>query len=147
MGLKERLAQDLKLSMKAKDTVKKNTVTTIRAAIKQIEVDKRIELDDDGVTEVISKELKKRKDVLPEYEKSGRDDLINQLKTEIEIIMGYLPSQLSSDELDEIVKQAVEATGAYTMKDMGKIMAEVMPKVKGRADGRMVNEVARKYLN
>ncbi len=147
MGLKERLAQDLKLSMKAKDTVKKNTVTTIRAAIKQIEVDKRIELDDDGVTEVISKELKKRKDVLPEYEKSGRDDLINQLKTEIEIIMGYLPSQLSSDELDEIVKHAVEATGAYTMKDMGKIMAEVMPKVKGRADGRMVNEVARKYLN
>ncbi len=147
MGLKERLAQDLKLSMKAKDTVKKNTVTTIRAAIKQIEVDKRIELDDDGVTEVIAKELKKRKDVLPEYEKSGRDDLINQLKTEIEIIMGYLPSQLSSDELDEIVKQAVEATGASTMKDMGKIMAEVMPKVKGRADGRMVNEAARKYLN
>lgn len=147
MGLKERLAQDLKLSMKAKDTVKKNTVTTIRAAIKQIEVDKRIELDDDGVTEVIAKELKKRKDVLPEYEKSGRDDLINQLKTEIEIIMGYLPSQLSSDELDEIVKQAVEDTGASTMKDMGKIMAEVMPKVKGRADGRMVNEAARKYLN
>ena len=84
---------------------------------------------------------------MPEYEKSGRDDLINQLKTEIEIIMGYLPSQLSSDELDEIVKQAVEATGASTMKDMGKIMAEVMPKVKGRADGRMVNEAARKYLN
>ncbi len=147
MSLKEQLAQDLKLSMKEKDTVKKNAVQGIRAAIKQVEIDTRAELDEAGVIEVIAKELKRRRDVLPEYEKSGRDDLIADLKKEIDIIMGYLPSQLSHDELDEIVKAAVEATGASSMKDMGKIMAEVMPKIKGRADGRAVNEIAKNYLN
>ena len=147
MSLKEKLAQDLKLSMKEKDTVKKNAVQGIRAAVKQVEIDTRAELDDEGVIEVIAKELKRRKDVLPEYEKSGRDDLIADLKKEIDIIMGYLPSQLSHDELDEIVKAAVETTGASSMKDMGRIMAEVMPKIKGRADGKAVNEIAKNYLN
>lgn len=119
----------------------------MRAAVKQIEIDKRCELDDDAVIEVIAKELKKRKDVLPEYEKSGRDDLIAQLKQEIDIVVGYLPSQLSHEELDEIVKAAVASTGASSMKDMGKIMAEVMPKIKGRADGKEVNLLAKKYLS
>ena len=147
MNLKDKLAQDLKLSMKEKDTVKKNAVQSIRAAVKQVEIDQRVELDDDGITEVIAKELKRRKDVLPEYEKSGRDDLIEDLKKEIDIIMGYLPSQLSREELDEIVKSAVLSTGASTMKDMGKIMAVVMPQIKGRADGKAVNEIAANYLS
>ena len=147
MTLKEKLAEDLKLSMKEKDTIKKNTVQSIRAAVLQIEKDKQVTLDDDGVIEVISKELKRRKDVLPDYEKSGRDDLIADLNKEIEIVMAYLPSQLSHDELDEIVKNAVEATGASSMKDMGKIMQAVMPQIKGRADGKMVNEIAKKYLS
>ncbi len=147
MSLKEKLSEDLKLSMKEKDTIKKNTVQSMRAAILQVEKDKLITLDEDGVIEVIAKELKKRKDALPDYEKSGREDLIEGLKREIEIITGYLPSQLSHDELDEIVKAAVELTGASSMKDMGKIMQEVMPKIKGRADGRMVNDIAKKYLN
>ena len=147
MSLKEKLAQDLKLSMKEKDTVKKNAVQGIRAAVKQVEIDTRAELDDEGVIEVIAKEFKRRKDVLPEYEKSGREDLIADLKKEIDIIMGYLPSQLSHDELDEIVRAALDATGASSMKDMGKIMAEVMPKIKGRADGKAVNEIAKNYLN
>lgn len=146
MSLKENLAQDLKLSMKEKDIVRKNTVQGIRAAILQTEKDNRIELDDQGVIDVIAKELKKRKDVLPEYEKSGREDLITQLNREIEIVMGYLPSQLSEDELDEIIKAAVESTGASTKKDMGKIMAAVLPQVKGRADGKLVNKLASKYL-
>lgn len=146
MSLKENLAQDLKLSMKEKDIVRKNTVQGIRAAILQTEKDNRVELDDQGVIEVIAKELKKRKDVLPEYEKSGREDLITQLNREIEIVMGYLPSQLSEDELDEIIKAAVESTGASTKKDMGKIMAAVLPQVKGRADGKLVNKLASKYL-
>ena len=147
MSLKEQLAQDLKLSMKEKDTVKKNAVQSIRAAIKQVEIDTRAELDEAGVIDVVAKELKRRKDVLPEYEKSGRDDLTADLKKEIDIIMGYLPSQLSHDELDEIVKAAVDATGASSMKDMGKIMAAVMPQIKGRADGKAVNEIAKNYLN
>ena len=146
MSIKETLTQDLKLALKEKDTIKKNTVQGIRAAILQFEKDNLTELSDDGILDVIAKELKKRKDVLPEYEKSGRQDLITQLNREIEIVMGYLPSQLSEDELDEIVKSAVESTGASTMKDMGKIMAEVMPKIKGRADGKLVNTLAKKYL-
>ena len=146
MSIKETLAQDLKLSMKEKDLIRKNTVQSIRAAILQVEKDNLTELDDDAIIDVIAKELKKRKDVLPDYEKSGREDLITQLNREIEIVMGYLPSQLSEDELDEIVKNAVESTGASSMKDMGKIMAEVMPKIKGRADGKLVNVLAKKYL-
>ena len=146
MSIKETLAQDLKLSLKEKDIIRKNTVQGIRAAVLQYEKDNLTELDDDGILDIIAKELKKRRDVLPEYEKSGREDLITQLKREIEIVMGYLPSQLSEDELDEIVKTAVESTGASGMKDMGKIMAEVMPKIKGRADGKMVNALAKKYL-
>ena len=146
MSIKETLAQDLKLSMKEKDLIRKNTVQSIRAAILQVEKDNLTELDDDAIIEVIAKELKKRKDVLPDYEKSGREELITQLNREIEIVMGYLPSQLSEDELDEIVKNAVESTGASSMKDMGKIMAEVMPKIKGRADGKLVNALAKKYL-
>ena len=146
MSLKDKLSDDLKLSMKEKDLIRKNTVQSIRAAILQVEKDNLTELDDDAIIEVIAKELKKRKDVLPDYEKSGREELITQLNREIEIVMGYLPSQLSEDELDEIVKSAVESTGASTMKDMGKIMAEVMPKIKGRADGKLVNTLAKKYL-
>lgn len=146
MSIKETLTQDLKLALKEKDTIKKNTVQGIRAAVLQFEKDNLTELSDDGVLNVIAKELKKRRDVLPEYERSGRQDLITQLNREIEIVMGYLPSQLSEDELDEIVRQAVEATGASSMKDMGALMAEVMPKVRGRADGKMVNALAKKYL-
>jgi uncharacterized protein YqeY len=146
MSIKETLVQDLKLSLKEKDSIKKNTIQSIRAAILQVEKDSRKELTEDGILEVIAKELKKRRDVLPEYEKSGREDLITQLNREIEIVMGYLPSQLSQDELDEIVRQAIEAVGASSMKDMGALMAEVMPKVRGRADGSMVNALAKKHL-
>lgn len=147
LALKEKLMEDLKLSMKDKDTVRKNTVQSVRAAIKQVEVDNRVELSDDDIIGVIAKGAKKRKDVLPEYEKSGRTDLIDELKREIEILMGYLPSQLSKEELGEIVKNAIAEVGASSMKDMGKIMANVMPKIKGRADGGMVNAIAKELLN
>lgn len=146
MTLKDKLAEDLKFSMKSKDTIRKNTVQSIRAAVLQVEKDNKVTLDDDGVIEVIAKELKKRKDVLPDYEKSGRDDLIGDLKKEIEVLVGYLPSQLTKEELDEIVKKSIETVGATSIKDMGKIMADVLPKVKGRADGKMVNEIVRTYL-
>jgi uncharacterized protein YqeY len=147
MSLKEKLTEDLKESMKSKDEIRKNTVQLIRSSILQIEKDKRIVLDEDGVLDVIAKELKKRKDALPEYEKSGRQDLIDNLKKEIEIIKGYLPEQLSVEELAVIVKKAIEDTEANSIKDMGKIMAAVMPQTKGRADGKAINEIARKYLN
>ena len=146
MEIKELLAQDLKEAMKAKDTIRKNAVQSVRAAVLQVEKDSRTTLDNDGVIGVIAKEVKKRKDVLPDYEKSGRDDLIAELKREIEVLTGYLPSQLSQEELDGIVKEAIERLGATSMKDMGKIMADVMPKITGRADGGAVNLSVKKQL-
>ena len=146
MNLKEQLAQDLKTAMKDKDVIRKNAVQSIRAAVLQVEKDSKVVLDDDGVIGVIAKEAKKRKDVLPDYEKSGRDDLIADLKKEIEVLSGYLPSQLSQEELDGIVKDAIERLGATSMKDMGKIMADVMPKITGRADGGAVNLTVKKIL-
>ena len=146
MSLKDQLGEDLKSAMKEKDTIKKNVVQLIRAGVKQIEVDKRITLDDEGITEVIAKQLKQRRDSLPEYEKSGREDLIAQLKREMEILMGYLPKQLSREELEEIVKEAVLATGAKTIKDIGKVMSYVMPKTKGVADGKEINAIVREML-
>lgn len=147
MLLKEKLMADLKEAMKNKQDIRKNTVQLIRAAVLQVEKDKKIVLDEDGIIEVIAKELKKRKDSLPDFEKSGRQDLIENLKEEIKVIEEYLPEPLSIEELEEIVKTAVSATGAQSVKDMGKVMAEVMPKVKGRADGKTINEIAKKYIN
>ncbi len=147
MSLKEQLSADLKTAMKDKDSIRKNVVQFVRAGILQIEKDKKITLDDDGVIEVIAKQLKQRRDSLPDYEKSGREDLINELKTEMDILMGYLPQQLTKDELTEIVAEAVKETGASSVKDMGKIMAFVMPKTKGRADGKVINEIARAILS
>ena len=146
MDIKERLMEDLKLSMKEKDTVRKNAVQSTRAAILQYEKDNKVTLSDDEVIVVIAKEVKKRKDALPDYEKSGRDDLIADLKREIEVLTAYLPSQLSKEELEEIVIGCIKSVGAQSMKDMGKIMAEVMPKVQGRADGRAVNEIVKSYF-
>ncbi len=146
MDIKERLMEDLKLSMKEKDTVRKNAVQSTRAAILQYEKDNKVTLSDDEVIVVIAKEVKKRKDALPDYEKSGRDDLIADLKREIEVLTAYLPSQLSKEELEEIVIACIKNVGAQSMKDMGKIMAEVMPKVQGRADGRAVNEIVKSYF-
>ena len=146
MSLKEILAEDLKSAMKDKDTVRKNTVQMVRAAVLQFEKDKKVTLDDEGVLEVIAKQLKQRKDSLPDYEKSGRDDLIAELKAEIDVLMKYLPEQLTKEELEVIVKEAIVETGASSIKDMGKIMATVMPKTKGRADGKMINEIAKAML-
>ena len=147
MNLKDKLAQDLKAAMKDKDTVRKNVVQMIRAGVLQIEKDKKTVLDDDGVLEVIAKQLKESKDSLPDYEKSGRSDLIAELKAEIGYLMEYLPEQLSDEELGEIVKEAIASVGAESVKDMGKVMSAVMPKTKGRADGRRINEIARGLLS
>lgn len=146
MSLKETLLQDMKEAMKNKDTVRKNTVQLIRAGVLQIEKDKQIELDDEGVLDVIAKELKKRRDSLPDFEKSGRADLIENLNKEIEVLLGYLPQQLTEDEIKVIVEEAVNATGASSMKDMGKVMGLITPKVKGRADNKIVSTFVKQML-
>ena len=145
--LKEKLMEDLKEAMKEKQTLRKNVVQMIRAAILQVEKDKQIELEDNQILEIIAKEAKKRKDSLADYEKSGREDLINQVKEEIEIISEYLPKQLTKEEITEIVKQVIEETGATSRKDMGKVMKSAKEKMGATADGKTINEVVRELLN
>lgn len=146
MALKEELLLDLKAAMKAKDNVKKQAVTMVRAAILQIEKDTKKELGDDEIIDVISKQVKQRKDSLEEFIKAEREDLVEQTKAELDVLMNYMPKQLTKEELIVIVKEAISSTGAKTKKDMGKIMKEVMPKIKGKADGKSVNEVASSLL-
>ena len=146
MSLKEKLQEDLKSSTKNKDTIKKSVVTLIRAAIKQHEVDNRVELADDAIIDIISKQLKQRKDSLAEFVKANRDDLVEETKSEIQVLEGYLPQQLSEEELEKIVIETIAEVGATSMKDMGKIMAAIKPKTAGRADGRKINELVKKNL-
>ena len=145
MSLKEQLFADLKTAMKEKDTLRKDTVQLIRSGILQIEKDNKIELDDEGVLDVISKQLKRR-DALPDFLKSGRTDLVEKLNKEIEILLSYLPEQLNEDEIKKIVEEAVAEIGAASIKDMGKVMASVTPKVKGRADMKLVGGFVKKML-
>lgn len=146
MSLKEQLFADLKTAMKEKDTLRKDTVQLIRSGILQIEKDNKVELDDEGVLDVISKQLKSRRDSLPDFLKSGRTDLIEKLNQEIEILLSYLPEQLNEDEIKKIVEEAVAEVGAASIKDMGKVMAVITPKVKGRTDMKLVGGFVKKML-
>lgn len=146
MSLKDKLLEDYKTAMKEKDVVRKNVVGMVRAAILQFEKDNKVVLDDSGVLNVIAKEIKKRKDSLPEYIKSGRQDLIDELNREIEILNSYLPPMLSEEEIEQVVKETIEIIKPNGMKDMGKVMQEVMKKISGRAEGKVVSEIVKKYL-
>ena len=146
MSLKEKLQEDLKFSMKNKDTVKKSVITLIRAAVKQYEVDNRVELGDEEIIDIISKQLKQRSDALEEFAKANREDLVNETEAEIKVIKEYLPQQLSEEELNEIVKSTISEVGATSMKDMGKIMSAIKPKTKGRADGKLINKLVKANL-
>ena len=145
--MKERLMADLKLAMKEKDVIRKNTVQMVRSAILQYEKDNKATLDDDGIIDVIAKELKQRRDSLPDFEKSGREDLIANLKTEMDVLMEYLPEQLSEVELAKVISDAIAQTGASSIKDMGKVMGVVTAATKGRADAKMIGALAKKMLS
>ena len=145
--LKEKLLDDLKNCMKEKNVVRKNVIQMVRAAILQVEKDKQIELDDEQIISIIAKESKKRKDSLVEYEKSGREDLINEIKEEIDILTEYLPKQLSFEEVEAIVKEVIAEVGATSMKDMGKVMKVAKEKIGASSDGKTINEVVKKCLS
>ena len=145
--LKERLLEDLKNCMKDKNVVRKNVIQMVRAAILQVEKDKQITLDDNQIIDIIAKESKKRKDSLADYEKSGREDLINEIKEEIAILSEYLPKQLSNEEVEAIVKEIIETVGATSIKDMGKVMKSAKEKIGAASDGRTINEAVKKLLN
>ena len=145
--LKEKLLEDMKTSMREKNNIRKNVIQMVRAAILQVEKDKHIELNDDQILEIIAKESKKRKDSLPDYEKSGREDLINQVKEEIEILAEYLPKQMSKEEIEKVVEEVIASLGATTMKDMGPVMKEAKAKIGPAADGKTINEIVKEKLS
>ena len=145
--LKEKLLEDLKECMKTKNTVRKNAIQMVRAAILQVEKDKAIELNDDQIIDIIAKEAKKRKDAQADFEKSGREDLIAQVKEEIEILSEYLPKQLSEEELEQIIKEIIQQENATSMKDMGKVMKSAKEKIGARSDGKTINEIVKRLLS
>lgn len=133
--------------MKEKNVVRKNVIQMVRAAILQVEKDKHITLEDEQIIDIIAKESKKRKDSLTDYEKSGREDLINEIKEEIAILAEYLPKQLSIEEVETIVKEVISEVGATSMKDMGKVMKSAKEKIGPASDGKTINEVVKKLLS
>ena len=133
--------------MKEKNTVRKNVVQMIRAAILQVEKDKGIEVTDEQIIEIMAKEAKKRKDSLDDYQKGGREDLVKQIEEEIAIISEYLPKQLSKEEVAEIVKEVIAEVGATSIKDMGKVMKVAKEKIGAASDGKTINEIVKAQLN
>lgn len=148
MSLKEKLANDMKEAMKAREAgkVRLSVIRLVRSAVRQIEIDEKVELDDEGILAVISKEVKQRRDSIEEFKKGGREDLVAQNEADAAILMEYLPAQLSEAEVRALVDEAVAAVGAQGPKDMGKVMKELMPKVKGKADGKLVNQLVKEAL-
>jgi|ASRK01.1.fsa_nt_gi uncharacterized protein YqeY len=146
MSLKEQLFTDMKDAMKAKDSLRKNTIQSVRTAVLQEEKDNNVVLSDDQIIGVIASQLKKRKAALPEFEKSGREDLINELKSEIKVLESYLPEQLSQEELTRMIQEVIEEVGATSMKDMGKVMQVMTDRATGRADNKLVSQIVRKLL-
>lgn len=145
--LKEKLLEDLKISMRDKNVVRKNTVQMVRAAILQIEKDTGNEVDDAKIIDIIAKEMKKKKDAMPDFEKAGRQDLIDQTKEEMAVLEEYLPKQLSAEEIKEIVSKVIADVGATSIKDMGIVMKEAKAKIGAGADGRAINEAVKELLS
>lgn len=146
MNLSERLNEDMKQAMRNQDKFKLSTIRMVRATIKNLEIDLKRTLNDNEVLDILGREIKQRKDALQEFEKAGRDDLAQQVKAEAEILAEYLPEQLSEEEIKVIVQQTIQETGASSKAEMGKLMSALMPKVKGLADGRLVNQVVQQLL-
>jgi len=144
--LKEKLMEDLKVSMREKNNVRKNTIQMVRAAILQIEKDKGIEVDDSKILEIIAKEVKTKKDALADFEKAERQDLIEQTNEEMAILQEYLPKQLSHDELKDKIAEIISKIGATSIKDMGAIMKEAKAQIGTAADGKSINEVVKELL-
>lgn len=134
MSLKAQVSEDMKTAMRAKDSVRLGAIRLLQAAIKQREVDERIELDDSNVIAVIEKMLKQRRDSIAAYESANRHDLADVEKFEVTVLQTYLPQQLTEDEIKAILEKVVVESGAAGIKDMGKVMAEIKPLVAGRAD-------------
>ena len=147
MSLKEQITEDMKAAMRARETVKLGTIRLLTAAMKQKEVDERVELTDSMVLAIIEKMIKQRKDSISQFEAGGRQDLADIEKTELTILSGYMPASLSDAEIQAEVAAAVAASGAAGPQDMGKVMAILKPKLAGRADMTVVSGLVKAALS
>jgi hypothetical protein len=146
MHPKVQLQQDLKDAMRAKDELRKSVIRMTISALKNAEIDAGGELDEDAAFAVMTTEAKRRRDSIADYEKGGRDDLVEQEKAELAVLESYLPAQLGKEEIAAQAKAVIAEVGASSMKDMGKVMGALMPRLKGQADGRLVNQVVKELL-
>jgi uncharacterized protein YqeY len=146
MSLQQRLQDDWKAAMKVRDSFKASVINMARAAILHQEKTDGNKLDDDAVITILAREVKQRRDAAVEYSNGNRQDLVDQANKESEILLEYLPQQLSETEVRTIILEAVNEIGAVSIKDMGKLMTAVMPKLKGRADGKLVNQIVKDIL-
>jgi hypothetical protein len=147
MSLKGQITEDMKSAMKAGDKDRLKVVRLMLSAVKQVEIDKRIEIDDDGVLAVLGKMLKQRRDSVEQFEKGGREDLAKIERDEIAILEQYLPAQLSADELASLIDEAIKASGAGSIRDMGKVMGQIKAKAAGRADMGAVSAAVKERLS
>jgi len=147
MSLKEQIKNDIKDAMRAKETVKRDTLRNIQAAIKQIEVDERREVSDADVEAIMMKYLKQREDAKTQFSDAGRDDLVAKEEAEIAIVKAYLPEPMDDAELESVLKEVIASVGAESMKDMGKVMGTAKNTIGSRADGGRINQIVKKLLS
>lgn len=147
MNLVEQLKQDMITAMKDKDKDRLTVIRMVKAALDKEKIDKKIEITDDLLIDVVNKQIKMRNDSIEEFKKASRDDLVESVTKEVEVLMNYLPEQLSEEEVESIISEVITIVDASTMKDMGKVMQEVTPKVKGRFDMKKVSEIIKSKLN
>ncbi len=147
MSLLQDLTKDMVAAMKSRDKETLNTVRMLKAAVKNEQIDKGHELTPDEEVAVMSREYKQRKESLEEFKKAGRDDLVKQTQAEMKIVEKFLPKQLSADEVKKVVDDTIDQLGASGMKDFGKVMGAAMGKLKGQADGKIVNQTVKAELN
>ncbi|MET3290110.1 GatB/YqeY domain-containing protein [Brevibacillus fluminis] len=146
MSVMERLNQDLKQAMKDKAAIKLSVIRMVKAAIKNEEINKGSLLSEDEELSILTRELKQRRESLQEFEKAGREDLAEKIREEIIVLTSYMPAQLSEDEIRQIATEVISQVGASSKKEMGKVMGAMMPKVKGKADGNLVQKVVSELL-
>ena len=146
MDLKEQLNEDMKQAMKAKDKNRLSAIRMVRGAVRDKEINSQVELDDDGVLEVITSQIKKRKDALEQLRQSNRDDLIAAEMEQINILQEFLPAQLATEEIEAAITDAIKELGATSMRDMSKVMGKLVPQLRGKADNSVVSQIVRQKL-
>lgn len=146
MSLFDKLNDDMKQAMKDKDKLKLSVIRMVKSSIKNEEINQGKELSEDQVLAIFNRELKQRRDSLQEFRKAGREDLAEQEQAQLEILLAYLPKQLDEAEIRQVVQETIEQLNATSKKDLGKVMGAIMPKVKGKADGNLINKIVQELL-